>query len=142
MLGVRALNRALLARQLLLERRTLPAAAALEQLVGMQAQEPQGPYLGLWSRLDGFDPHELSELIASRRAVRGPLMRATIHLVSAADWGRLRPLLGPALARGFRSSPFSRAVAEVDLDALLDHGRVLLAQKPRSRAELGPLLAE
>jgi hypothetical protein len=140
-ISVRALNRALLARQLLLERRTLPVGPALEHLVGMQAQEPQAPYLGLWSRLEGFDPHELSELIASRGAVRGTLMRATIHLVGTPDWGRLRPLMQPVLARGFKSSPFSKPIAGVDLDALLDDGRELLTDRPRSRAELGPLLA-
>src|SRR5579864_5123022 len=100
---------------MLLARCDLPAAATLERLVGMQAQEPQAPYVGLWSRLEGFDPHELSELIASRRAVRGPLMRATIHLVAAPDWGRLRPLIQPVLARGFQSSPFSKAIGGVDL---------------------------
>lgn len=137
---MRALNRSLLARQMLLERRTLPVDTALRALVGMQAQEPQAPYLGLWSRLEGFDPHELSELIASRAAVRGPLMRATIHLVCADDWTGLRPLIQPVLARGLGSSPFSKPLAGVDVGALLEHGRELLAERPRSRAELGPLL--
>src|SRR5207247_1814649 len=71
-----ALNRALLARQLLLEREVLSPEAALEHLVGIQAQEPQAPYLGLWTRLDGFRPEELSDLIAKRRAVRIGLMLA------------------------------------------------------------------
>jgi hypothetical protein len=141
-LGARALNRALLERQLLLERRALSVAAALELLVGTQAQEPQAPYLGLWSRLQGFRADELSELIAERRAVRGSLMRATLHLVTAADWSRLRPLMAPVLERGFGASPFSKSIGGVDLEELLVLGRRLLSEQPRSRAELGPLLAE
>lgn len=136
------LNRALLARQLLLRRHQLPVIDTIERLVGMQAQEPQAPYLGLWSRLENFVPEELSDLIASRGAIRGGLMRSTIHLVTARDWTRLRPLMSPVLARSFKGTAFSRAIAEVDLDELLARGRELLASKPRTRAELGPLLAE
>jgi hypothetical protein len=141
-LTIRELNRALLARQMLLERRRLPVIEAIEHLVGMQAQEPQAPYIGLWSRLDGFSPHELSNLIANRGAVRGGLMRATIHLVCARDWGRLRPLMSPVLARNFAGTQFSKAIAGVDVEELLRHGRRLLAEQPRSRAELAPLLSE
>jgi winged helix DNA-binding protein len=138
----RTLNRALLARQLLLQRHQLPVADTIEHLVGMQAQEPQAPYLGLWSRLENFVPKELSDLIAARGAIRGGLMRSTIHLVTARDWGRLRPSMSPVLARNFKGTAFSRAVAGVDLAELLACGRELLAEKPRTRAELGPLLAE
>ncbi|HEY1591769.1 MAG TPA: winged helix DNA-binding domain-containing protein [Solirubrobacteraceae bacterium] len=141
-LGARALNRALLERQLLLERRAIPVAEMLEQLVGMQAQEPQAPYLGLWSRVHEFRPEELSELIVERGAVRGPLMRATLHLVTAGDWVALRPLVAPVLARGFDASPFRKSIAGVEVEELLALGRQLLSERPRSRAELGPLLAE
>src|SRR5581483_3937416 len=109
-LSTRALNRALLARQLLLERRSLPAAEAVEHLVGMQAQEPQAPYIGLWSRLAPFDPHELSELIAGRQAVRGSLMRCTVHLVGARDWAQLWPLTHPVRMRAFRGTQFRKNV--------------------------------
>ena len=84
-LSPRALNRALLARQLLLSRVELPAIEAVEHLVGLQAQVPANPYTALWSRLDGFQAEELSRALEERRVVRISVMRATIHLVSAAD---------------------------------------------------------
>ena len=108
----------------------------------MQAQEPQAPYIGLWSRLAEFRPEELSTLITERRAVRMGLMRSTIHLVSARDCLGLYPLMRPVLDRTFKGSSFSKQVAGVDLDELLAAGRKLLAVKPRTRAELSRLLAE
>ncbi len=108
----------------------------------MQAQVPNAPYAGLWTRLDGFRPEELSDLISERRAVRTPLMRATIHLATARDCLALRPVVQPVFGRNFSGTSFGRNLAGVDTEALLAAGRALLEERPRTRAELGPLLKE
>ena len=128
---------------MLLERASLPAAAPIERLVGMQAQVPIDPYVGLWSRLEGFQPEELAGLITTRRAVRASLMRATIHLVTARDMRRLRPLMDPVIERMFwTGSSFGRALDGVDVKALVAMVRELIDERPRTRAELRPLLAK
>jgi len=135
-LSQRAVNRATLDRQLLLRRADLTAIDAIEHLVGMQAQAPRAPFVGLWCRLAGFRHEELSELVTSRGAVRAALMRATIHLVSARDCLLLRPLVQSVLTSGFWASPFARNVNGIDLDPLLAAGRSLLEERPRTRSEL------
>lgn len=142
MLDRRALNRALLARQMLLRRRRLPAAAAIEHLVAMQAQSPTDPYIGLWTRLDRFRAADLARLLTERRAVRTPLLRATLHLVTARDCLALRAVIQPALDRNlYVGSPYGRRLTGVDLAPPLAAGRAWLAERPRTSAELRTLLA-
>jgi Winged helix DNA-binding domain len=106
----------------------------------MQGQAPHAPYVGLWTRLADFQPEQLSELLLARHAVRAPLMRATIHLVSARDFLSLRPAIQPVLERGFAGSPFD--VSGADTGALLKAGRAFLSERPSTRPELGAALAD
>jgi hypothetical protein len=139
----RELNRATLERQMLLRRQMLPAAKAIEHLVGMQAQAPDPPYVGLWTRLAGFHSDELARLITERRAVRIALMRNTIHLVTARDCLKLRPLLQPGFDRSVYANRTHRLGIEgVDIQALIAVGRMLLEERPRTAKELGELMRE
>ncbi len=140
-LGSRALNRALLARQGLLRRWTIPPAEAVERLVGMQAQAPDPPYVGLWTRLEGFRPDDLARLVEERAVVRIALMRSTIHLVTARDCLALRPLLQPVIERSFRGG-FGRRLEGVDDAALADAARALVEETPRTFAGIGAALGE
>src|SRR3712207_9596541 len=97
LLSPRMLNRATLGRQMLLRRHKRPAEETIEHLVGMQAQAPKPPYIGLWTRLEGFHPDELARLILDRRVLRLALMRHTVHFVSARHCLALRPLVQPRL---------------------------------------------
>jgi hypothetical protein len=139
-LGRRALNRALLARQLLLERAPMTALDALEHLVGLQAQAPGPPYVGLWTRLEKFDPTELSDLIVNRGAVRIALQRGTIHAVSAGDALTLRPLLQPLFDRWL--GQLTPRLAGVPLQAAARAARELLEEEPLTFAELGRRLGK
>src|SRR5437763_82180 len=117
-------------------------ADEIEHLVGMQAQVPNSPYVGLWTRLEGFQPSELADLISKRRAVRLGLMRNTIHVVTARDCLALYPLFPATLERALKTSPFGRNLVGVDMSAVVAQARVLLQDKPRTFSELGLLLRQ
>jgi len=139
-LGRRALNRALLARQHLLTRTDLPTIELIEHLVGLQAQAPLASYVGLWTRRAAFSAEELAGPMRSRRVARATLMRGTIHLVSDRDLLTLRPLVQPVVERGFRGQ-FGKAVAGVDLDVIVQAGRKLIDGQPLPRVQLRTELA-
>jgi hypothetical protein len=142
-LGDRALNRALLERQSLLRRVNLPVEDALRELVGMQAQAPLAPYVGLWSRIDGFETAALSEQLTDRRAVRAmAMLRGTIHLFDADDSLALRPVLQPVLERALQSTPFARNLVGLDLERVVATGRELLDVEPLTVADLGRQLGQ
>lgn len=128
MLTTRELNRATLARQLLLERHALPVPQALERLAGMQAQWPTAPYVGLWSRLQNFDRDNLTRALEQRTVVRGTLMRVTIHVLSARDFLALVPLW---LTR--HRADFVRRGG--DADAATANVRRALAGGPKTHAQ-------
>jgi Winged helix DNA-binding domain len=132
-LTLRDLNRATLARQLLLERRRLPVVRALERLAGLQAQWAPAPYVGLWTRVEGFRREMLERALLREQAVRAVLMRGTVHLVSHHDYG----VLGSAVALPSWVGPESAGIAERVHDSLLDFGR-----EPRTRAEVLAWLRE
>src|SRR5262245_9431602 len=140
-LGLRALNRATLERQMLLRRWQTPMPDAIERLVGLQAQTPHSWYHGLWTRLEGFRPERLAELLIKRKVVRIALMRSTIHLVTARDCLALRPLMQPVIERSAKGS-FGRHWIGMDTEAVVAAGRALVEQQPRTFSELGKLLAE
>lgn len=142
-ISLRELNRATLARQLLLERAEgLGVPAVLEHLVGLQAQTANTWYTGFWSRLADFDPLEASRLLERRRIVRVALMRSTIHLVTAEDALRLRPLLQPAVEGPMKAGYWRRELGKLHADEVAAAGRALLDETPLTNTELGERLAK
>lgn len=137
----RALNRATLARQLLLERSTMSVPDVLEHLVGMQAQTPHTAYIGLWTRLQGFRPGELSDLLLDRQVVRIALMRSTIFLVTARDAWALRPLIQVVHDR-MHQGQFGRRLQGVDMAAVVAAGRAFIDRDPGTFKALGEHLLE
>ena len=140
-LTVRALNRALLDRQLLTRRSGMSPIAAIEHLVGLQAQAVNPPYVGLWTRLTAFDTEDLAALLRERAVVRISLMRSTIHLVTARDCLNLAPLLAEMQARAVKGQ-FGPQVEGLDPAEIAALGIKLTEERPLTFAELGRLMAE
>jgi hypothetical protein len=140
-LSRRALNRATLARQLLLRRWPMSPVELVAHVVGLQAQTPHTWYVGFWSRLDGCAPEAVADLLTGREVVRIALMRSTIHLVTADDALALRPLLQPVSERGL-SSNFGKHLVGLDRAELAAAGRAVLDEQPMTFSELGRALGE
>lgn len=130
----RELNRALLARQMLLERADLPLTKAVERMGYVQSQYAPSSYIGLWTRLAAFERAQLTRALERRTVVQGTLMRGTIHIVSARDYW--------LVAAGIREDSHAwwlrtrRHVPEREIVAVADRVRGLLADGPRRRKEL------
>ena len=136
----RELNRALLARQLLLERKRLPIARAVERLGGIQNQYAPNAYIRLWSSIDGFTRDDLSRALRRRTLIQGTLMRETIHIVSRSDY--------PLFAAGIRRSGqewwrrVNKVPQQLDMEAFARHARQFLRGTTRTRAEIEEFLCD
>ncbi|QIN79322.1 winged helix DNA-binding domain-containing protein [Rubrobacter marinus] len=139
-LTLRELNRATLARQILLGREALPVPEAVGRLIGLQAQVVSPPYAGLWTRLEGFRPRDLTHALEERKIVRATLMRSTLHLMTAEDYLLLRPALQPALSRALNSF-FGKRARGLDAERIVAAARAYLDEEPRAYGELRSHLA-
>ena len=119
---------------MLLAREKATVLKAVERLAGMQAQEPKPPFIGLWSRLEGFRREQLVEALDKRRLVRGTGLRGTLHLVSARDYVAFRPVLEPMLERSVTS--LGDRAEGLAMDEILPLARKLLKQRPQPFKEL------
>lgn len=122
------LNRAVLARQMLITRENITPLGAIERLVGLQAQVPRPPYIGLWARLANFDRADLTALLVTRKAVRATTMRGTIHLMSARDYVQFRPVLQSMLGQGLQS--IFAEVGKLDLSGIVAAARARFVRAP------------
>jgi hypothetical protein len=142
-LSNRALNRATLSRQLLLERARISTLEAIEHLVGLQAQSPFSPYYGLWSRLRDFRASHLVDLLKERDVVRVVLMRGTVHMVTARDCRSLRRLVQSVMERDLRvNTEHGKALEGLDHKAFVQIAKQVLSGPPLGVKELGVRLQE
>src|SRR3954464_7114898 len=134
-LSERELNRALLARQLLLGRTALSIPRALERICGVQDQYAPSGYIGLWTRLEGFRREDLTRALERRTAIQATMMRATIHLVSKRDFWPIAVAIDEPLREWwFRAT--KRRPEEDRLRAIDAGGRSLLAHGPKRKKEI------
>jgi hypothetical protein len=141
-LTLRELNRATLARQLLLERASLATLDAIKQLAGLQAQLSNPPYIGLWSRLDSFQRNDLTHLLEQRQVVRTSMMRRTLHLTTAEDYMHFRPALHPLHIRDLNAYFTKKQTHGLEKDHLVAEMQAYLQEKPRTNVDLQAKIAE
>ncbi|HEX8743790.1 MAG TPA: winged helix DNA-binding domain-containing protein [Thermoleophilaceae bacterium] len=140
-LSDRQLGRATLARQMLLARERVGAVEAVERLVGLQAQVREPPFVGLWTRVEGFERAELVAAIERHEVVRATAMRCTMHLMSARDFLALWGAIRPAVARAVRGWT-GRRLAGLDMDRIVAAVRAHIEEEPRTFAQLRELIPE
>lgn len=138
-LTLRELNRTSLDRQLLIKRQKISVIEAINQLVAMQSQIPNPPYIGLWSRVVDFHKDDLTQLIENRAVVRAPLMRSTLHLVTAEAHQAIQKTIQSALEKGYRSF-FGKYRDAFDHDLILTAIKPFLEEAPRSTGEMREFL--
>ncbi|MEU6669301.1 winged helix DNA-binding domain-containing protein [Streptomyces sp. NPDC046727] len=129
-LSRRALNRATLARQLLLERAHMSVPDATERLLALQAQQPSSPFLGLWNRLADFTADDLRTALDQREVVRATYIRATLHLLSARDYLAFRALVQPSLAAAAATTVKRIPGPDADQERLVTVARGVLGAGP------------
>ncbi|HEX2315364.1 MAG TPA: winged helix DNA-binding domain-containing protein [Thermomonospora sp.] len=114
----------------------------VRHLVAVQGQEPNWPYVGLWTRIDGFRHEDLGALIHDRSVVRSTVIRRTVHLVCADDFAWLRPAVEPIVSAALRSAYYAPEIEGLDLDELARAGREVLRGRTLTRRELATALGE
>lgn len=137
----RQLNRATLARQMLLQRSDMTTVEAVRFLGGLQAQQSNDPYIGLWSRLNGFSHQALTALIVDRTLARATTMRGTLHLHTADDLIGFRALVQNYLMATWRSG-FRKRFAGQDEAAVHREGLKILKQGPTTIGAVGKVLGD
>jgi hypothetical protein len=140
-LTARELNRATLARQMLLEREAVSLTEAMERVASLPAEAPNSPYIGLWTRLPQFPREDLTRLMEERQVVRATMMRAAPYLVTTNDYALLRPALQPALTRSLTES-FRKRAEGLPMEEIIKAARASFEEQPRTFTELRPLLKD
>jgi hypothetical protein len=141
LVSLRTLNRTTLARQMLLERATLPVPHGIGRLVGLQAQNARAPYVGLWTRLQGFQRDDLARCLEQREVVKATFVRATLHVLTADDYRRFRATVQPVLTSALEAIVKERG-ASVDISRLVEAAREHLLQEPLSFADITSLFKQ
>lgn len=141
MITLRALNRATLARQMLLERSDATVIETIERVAGLQAQEAKPPFIGLWTRLTTFSKDDLMDLVRRKEVVRVTSMRGTLHLLTTPDYVAFRPSFQPLLDAAIQSILKNRGEG-IDVDGFVDEARPYFDGRNTTFNELRDALAE